>query len=166
MKSLLLSYLLAFFSVGLPAVTYAQTTPKTVVGDVAVNLLELPPWTMRQCPKDFFATYDLEGAKLLKMRDNDCHLWRVKQAHQADIIKAQVLSLQKLQTANQLADDMHKVSTEHIRFLTDRLKEEISLKNEFKYKPNYNWLYISIGAAVALAGVAFGVGVWVAKDNS
>lgn len=161
-----IAYLVAFFIVGAPATLYAQTPPsKTTVTTKtkAENLRVLPPWTMRKCPKDLFATYDLSGAQQLKLRDNDCHLWHIKQIEQAAVIKLKDTALTKLQLANQAADDINQYNTIRLEELTKQVKAEIAEKNEYKYKPNYSWLYISIGAALAAVGVAFGIGVWVEK---
>lgn len=179
----LIAYLIAFFIVGVPAVTYAQPKPTTAApvgtftvgdgtvvgtvkeGDQAKNLLVLPPWTMRKCPKDFFATYDQTGAKQLKLRDNDCHLWNVKQTELTSQVGVQTIVIEKLKQINTSHEEEHKLDEKRIQDLVKQVKTEIEEKNKYKYQPNYNWLWISIGAAVALAGVAFGAGVWLAKKE-
>lgn len=188
---LVIAYLVAFFIVGLPATVYAQPKPKPTTttpatrapkigsfkigdgttigsvktGDQAKNLKVLPPWTMRKCPKSLFATYDAPNAKLLKLRDNDCHLWNTKQVELGRQVVAKDIIIGNLKKANDEHKAEHKLDEKRIQDLVGQVKTEIAEKNKYKYKPNYNWLFISIGAALAVAGVCFGVGVWVAKDN-
>jgi len=177
----LITYLIAFFIVGLPATTYAQpkpvTTPKigeftvgdgTTIGtvkegDTAKNLKVLPPWTMRKCPKNLFATYGQDGAKQLKLKDNDCHLWNTKQLELTKQVGLQKQAIETLKEINANHEAEHKLDEQRIQDLIKQVNKEIEEKNIYKYKPNYNWLWISISAAVALAGISFGVGVWVAN---
>jgi hypothetical protein len=189
---LVIAYLVAFFIVGLPATIYAQpkpqpttpaataTTPKiggftigdgTViggkikVGDTAKNMKVLPPWTMRKCPKDFFATYNKDEAKQLKLKDNDCYLWNVKQTELSKQVVAKDAVIEGLKKVHEEHKAEHKLDEKRIQDLMKQVKDEIAEKNKYKYKPSYNWLYISIGAAVAIAGIAFGTGVWLAKKE-
>jgi hypothetical protein len=141
----------------------AQPVP-VKVGDKAKNLLVIPPWTMKKCPKEFHATYTKDGAKLLRMRDNDCNLWRTQKTEQAKQLHGKDLVITKLKAVNESHETSHKLDQSRIKTLTKQLNENIAEKNKYKYKPNYGWLYITIGAAVALAGLCFGVGVWVAKE--
>lgn len=167
MKSFLIAYLVAFFIVGLPATTYSQPKPAETVkeGDQAQNLKVLPPWTMRKCPQTFYATYDQDGAKLLKMRDNDCHLWDKQREEMGKQVTAQGAVIKTLREVNEEHTAQHKRDEQRIESLTKQVKEEIAEKNKYKYQPNYNWLYISIGAALAIAGICFGAGVWVTKKD-
>lgn len=187
---LVIAYLIAFFIVGLPATVYAQpkptptptattTAPKiggfkigdgttigsVKIGDQAKNLKVLPPWTMRKCPKSLYATYDQTGAKQLKLKDNDCHLWNVKQTELGRQVVAKDVIIGNLKKANEEHKAEHTLDEKRIQALMKQVKDEIAEKNKYKYKPNYGWLYISIGAAVAIAGVCFGVGVWVTKKD-
>lgn len=163
MKHAIIAYLVAFLLVGLPAVTYADPAP-VKVGDKAKNLKVLPPWTMKLCPKLLHAAYGSEDALKLKGLDNDCALWRAKagalDAQVADFKASSTLLRQVVETfkAEQKLDAVRNAA------LTKQLKAEIAEKNKYKYKPSFNWLYISIGAALAAVGIAFGVGVWVAKE--
>lgn len=177
------AYLIAFFLVGLPATMYAQpkpvTTPKvgtftigdgttigTVkVGDKAKNLKVLPPWTMRKCPKNLFATYGKDGAKQLKLKDNDCHLWHTKQQELTKQVVKQGVVIESLKKVNEEHKAEHKLDEKRIQDLIKQNNKNIEEKNKYKYKPTYNWLWISISAAVALAGISFGVGVWVANKE-
>jgi hypothetical protein len=160
MKHCIIAYLIAFFTV-LPA----AANPPAKVGDKAKNLKVLPPWTMKLCPTVLHATYGPEGALKLKGLDNDCALWRAKagvlDAQTADFKAATGLLKKTIETfqAEQKLDQVR------IQDLTKQLKAEIAEKNKYKYKPTYGWLYISIGAALAAVGIAFGVGVWVAKKE-
>lgn len=133
------------------------------VGDKAKNLKIIPPWTMRICPKDFFATYSAEEALELKKKDNDCWLWgerqRVLQLQTEDRAKV----IEKLKLASAAQDQVVKNGQAREAELIKQLKQEITEKNTYKYKPNYGWVYITVGAALAAVGVAFGVGVWVAN---
>jgi hypothetical protein len=133
------------------------------VGDVAQNLKVLPPWTMRQCQKTFFATYDQEGAKKLKLLDNDCHFWNVKQSAQTKIIEGKDSQIKLLLKTIVSHEAEHALDEKRQAELVKQLKKEIEEKNKYKYQPNFNWLYIAIGAAVAIAGVSFGAGVWLTK---
>lgn len=163
MKHCVIAYLVAFLTVGWPAVGHGD--PPVKVGDQAKNLKVLPPWTMKLCPTALHATYGLEGAKKLKLADNDCALWRTKagllDAQTADYRAATGLLKKTIETFKAEA----KLDAARNAALTAQLKAEIAEKNKYKYQPNYGWLYISIGAALAVAGIAFGVGVWVAKKE-
>jgi hypothetical protein len=156
MKHCLIVYLVAFFTVGSAAAK---------VGDKAKNLKVLPPWTMKLCPTKLHATYDAPGALRLKELDADCALWKIK----AQALQGQMLDFKA--TTGLLRRTIENFETEQaadaqrIEALTKQVKTEIAEKNKYKYRPNYSWLYISIGAAVAIAGVAFGTGVWLAKKN-
>lgn len=162
---LLVAYLIIVFILG-PTVVYAQPkSAEVTTGDTAKSMLVLPPWTMRKCPTEFFATYDKDGAKLLKLKDNDCHLWNTQQVELTKQVTTKNSTITTLKAVNEEHEKEHKLDDQRIQDLVKQVKEEIAQKNEYKYKPNYNWLYISIGAAVAIAGIAFGAGVWVAKDN-
>lgn len=168
---LVIAYLVAFFIVGLPTTAHAQpkrddTANGSVrVGDSAKNLKVLPPWTMRKCPKNFFATYDVPGAKQLKLKDNDCHLWNTQQVELGKQVVAKSAIITTLKAVNEEHKVEHKLDEQRIQDLVGQVKTEIAEKNKYKYRPNYSWLYISVGAALAVAGVCFGVGVWVTKDN-
>lgn len=160
MKSCIIAYLIAFFTV-LPA----AANPPVKVGDTAKNLKVLPPWTMKLCPTELHATYDAPGALQLKSLDNDCALWRT----QANILDAQILDFKVaaglLKQAIETYKTEQQLDQERIHALTKQLKVEIAEKNKYKYQPRYGWLYISIGAALAVTGIAFGVGVWVTKKE-
>ena len=164
MKHAIIAYLVAFFLVGLPAVTYADPLPAKV-GDKAKNLKVLPPWTMKLCPTELHATYDAQGALQLKGLDNDCGLWRAK----AGVLDAQAADFKASSTLMRAAVETFKkeqaLDAARIQVLTKQLKDEIAEKNKYKYQPSYGWLYISIGAALAAVGIAFGVGVWVTKKD-
>jgi len=133
------------------------------VGDVAKNLKVLPPWTMRKCPKDFFATYDLPGAKALKLKDNDCELWRVRQIELTAKSAAQDAAIQTLKAVVAQDEAIRQANEKRIAELVTQVKTEIAEKNKYKYQPKHSWIYISIGAAVAAVGIAFGVGVLATK---
>lgn len=153
--------LLALPALVLPSVALAE--PK--VGDQAQNVKVIPPWTMRTCPKEFYATYDTDGALQLKKTDNDCWLWKQKQELLTTQSTAQAKKILLLEQKDRLHEERNKNSEQRISELLKQLNKEIEEKNTYKYKPNYGWLYISIGAALAVAGVCFGVGVWVAKKD-
>lgn len=153
--------LTACLIVSLTYVPWVWAAPK--VGDKAKNLKVLPVWTMRTCPKEFFATYGLTEAKQLKLLDNDCALWKVSHEafakSRADFARIQIAYKQITQSyEKERALDQARLTE-----LIQQLKKEIEEKNTYKYKPNHGWLYISVGAALAVTGLAFGVGVWVAK---
>jgi hypothetical protein len=177
---LIIPYLIAFFIVGPvttldargepqnPGTTKSQKqppAPETKSGDKAKNLKVLPPWTMRLCPKDLYATYDITGAKELKKTDSACALWQTK----SKLLEAQTTDfktvVKDLKAVVETHKEERKLDQQRIQDLIKQVNKEIEEKNTYKYKPNYNWLFISIGAALAVAGVCFGVGVWVAKDN-
>jgi hypothetical protein len=92
-------------------------------------------------------------------------LWQTK----SKLLEAQTTDFKSVVRDLKAVIDTHKeerkLDQQRIQDLIKQVNKEIEEKNTYKYKPNYNWLYISIGAAVALAGVCFGVGVWVAKGN-
>jgi hypothetical protein len=176
---ILTAYLVAFFTVGAPTTLYAKPkseklgitkSAKTVsgsetkVGDKSKNLKILPPWTMRKCPKNFFATYGMDGAKQLKKKDSACALWHTK----AGLLEAQVTDqtsiIKSLKAVNSTHEAEHKLAEKRIQDLVKQVKTEIEEKNKYKYKPNFGWVYLSVGAALAAVGIAFGVGVWVAKE--
>jgi len=183
----LIAYLVAFFIIGPVTIANARgvpeksgitksaklpPAPKTQpsakppkVGDKAKNLSVLPPWTMRKCPKLFFATFDKLGAKELKKADSACHLGQTS----AKLLKAQVTDqtsvIKSLKGINATYQTEHKLDEKRIQDLMKQVKAEIEEKNKHKYKVNYGWLYISVGAALAAVGIAFGVGVWVSKEN-
>lgn len=155
----LITYFIVFFIL-CPCIPYAD---EVSVGDQAKNLSVLPPWTMRLCPTTFYATYNIDEAKKLKETDAACLLWRTKTA---------LLETQSIHYIA-LVDDLYgiidtykeeqKEDIQHIKTLTEQLNKEIAEKNKYKYQPNYNGLYIAIGAAIALVGISFGVGVMIAK---
>lgn len=167
-------YLIVFLILS-PCFSYAEApkalpfpnTPvslDTAEGDQALNLKIIPPWTMLKCPKEFYATYTLEGAKELKKTDAACFLWQTR----STLLETQTATYTKV------IEDLKKVvgtyeaerieDEAHIKNLINELNIEIAEKNTYKYQPNYGWLYISIGAALAVAGIAFGVGVWIEKN--
>lgn len=154
--------LVVSLALGVPALSLAQSKP-TVAGDTAQNLQVLPPWTMRLCPTALYATYGPLEAALLKTRDADCALWRT----QASTLAKQFATCQAAAelTKKLLAtyEAEQKLDKERNQALTEQLKKEIAEKNTYKYKPNYGWLYIAVGAALAVTGLAFGVGVWLGK---
>ena len=121
----------------------------------------LPPWTMRTCPTEFYATYDSAGALELKKRDNDCALWRDvvpllrKQVEDYATMTTKTAQVVELYRQSQIAD------TKRITDLVTQLKDEIAEKNKYKYAPSYAWRWGVIGGGVALVatGVAIGVGV-------
>jgi len=174
----LFAYLLAFCAVGAPATLYAKpksenssitktakttSTVETKVGDKSKNLKILPSWTMRKCPTDFFATYDMAGAKDLKNKDSACALWRTKMRLLEAQVTAQVAVIKSLKEIDGIHNAEHALMETRIQDLITQVKAEIKEKNEYKYQPTYGWLYVSIGAALAVTGLAFGVGVWVAR---
>jgi len=157
-----LNTLLALVLVTLPMVGYAE--PVTV-GDQAKNLKVLPPWTMRYCVAELYATYDAMGALELKKKDNDCALWR----DAAPLLNQQVEDYKKLtEKNNQIVESYRKVQElDQVRIanLVTQLKQEIAEKNQYKYKPTYGWLWGVIGGGVGLVatGLAIGFGVAYAK---
>lgn len=187
---LVIVYLIAFFIVGLPATIYSQprpatptpTTPTgtptigsftigdgTVIGDVKVgdkakNLKVLVPWTMRKCPKDFAATYTLQEGVKLKKIDNDCWLWQTTNKTLKAKTAEQATAIKDLEVVRETQKKEIELEKERNAALTKQLNKEIEEKNKHKYKPNYGWLYIAIGAAVAAVGVAFGIGAWATKE--
>lgn len=188
---LLITYLVAFFIVGpltfVSKTTNARDVPSKLgttktqkqpsasktkssaqppqVGDKAKNLKVLPPWTMRKCPLSFFATYAMAGAKELKKTDSACALWQTK----AQLLEAQTTDFKSvvhdLKTIIVTHKDERKLDQQRIQDLTKQVNTEIAEKNKYKYKPDYKWLWVAVGSAVALAGVCFGVGVWVSKEK-
>jgi hypothetical protein len=120
---------------------------------------------MKLCPTTLHATYGLQEALQLKGLDNDCTLWRAKagalDAQTADYKATTDLFKKTIETFKAEA----KLDAARNVALTKQLKTEIAEKNRHKYKPNYGWLYISLGAAFAAVGIAFGVGVWVVKGR-
>jgi uncharacterized coiled-coil protein SlyX len=132
-------------------------------GDVAKNLKVLPPWTMRKCPKDFFATYDLPGAKELKLKDNACELWRVRQIELGAKTAAQDAAIQTFKAVVAQDEAIQAANEKRIAELVKQVKDEIAEKNKYKYQPNRTWLYVAVGSAVAVAGLSFGIGVLAAK---
>lgn len=133
------------------------------VGDKAKNLKVIPPWTMRVCPKEFYATYGTEEALELKKKDNDCWLWNEQQRVLRQQTEDQAKVIEKLKLAGAVQDQVVKAGQAREAALNTQLKQEIAEKNTYKYKPNYGWIYITVGAALAAVGIAFGVGVWVAN---
>lgn len=146
-----------------PVAYAAPTSQPAVPGDVAKNLHVLPPWTLRLCDKVMYATYDRQGALLLKGRDNDCSLWKARSdaLEQTEAAHLRFEAMwNKVRASFEKELSLYKVTVKSLR---SRLKKEITEKNKYKYKPSYSWIYLSVGAAVAVIGVAFGVGVWVAR---
>lgn len=141
-------------------VVYAEPA----VGDKAKNLKVIPPWTMRVCPKEFYATYGTEEALELKKKDNDCWLWGERQRVLQEQVTDQGKVIEKLKLAGAAQEQVVKSGQAREAELVKQLKQEVAEKNTYKYKPNYGWIYITVGAALAAVGIAFGVGVWVAKN--
>jgi uncharacterized coiled-coil protein SlyX len=133
------------------------------VGDKAKNLKVLPPWTMRVCPKEFYATYGAEEALELKKKDNDCWLWNERQRVLQEQVTDQGKVIEKLKLAGAAQEQVIKNGQAREAELVKQLKQEVTEKNTYKYKPNYGWIYVTVGAALAAVGIAFGVGVWVAQ---
>lgn len=135
------------------------------VGDKAQNLKVLAPWTMRMCPKDFYATYTSAEALDLKKKDNDCWLWNEQQRVLRLQVEDQTRVIEKLKGANAVYVQSQDLDRKRIDTLMKQLKDEIAEKNTYKYKPTYGWLWGVIGGGVALVatGVAIGIGVAYAK---
>jgi len=148
----------------LPALSQPVPDETAKVGDQASNLRLLPPWTMQKCPRELRATYTAPEALQLKKLDSQCWMWKgyFEQYHLQMTAWAEVkVSFEAIQKSY---EDSQALAANRIVKLTKQLNDTIAEKNKYKYQPTYSWLYISIGAAVALVGLSFGVGVWVAKD--
>ena len=135
------------------------------VGDKAQNVKVIPPWTMRMCPKEFYATYTPAEALDLKKKDNDCWLWSEQQRVLRLQVEDQTRVIEKLKGANAVYEQSRILDQKRIDALMKQLKDEIAEKNTYKYKPTYGWLWGVIGGGVALVatGVAIGIGVAYAK---
>lgn len=123
----------------------------------------LPKWTMRQCPKEQYATYDFESAKTLKMRDSDCWYWSTQVSKLKKQTEDWSTANGKLKEQAVIDAELHRLADKRIQDLLKQVKDEVAEKNKYKYKSDYKWVWITVGAAVAAVGVAFGAGVWVAK---
>lgn len=163
MLRILYTYMLLMFVLYTNIAIAQPTTQPVKEGDQAKNFAILPPWTMRLCPKDFYATYDLNSAKLLKQADASCAFTQLKLQHLETQTTAFKTVVQDLKSVVELQKQTQLLDQKRMLDLTKQLKTEIAEKNEYKYKPNYNWIWISVGAAVALTGLAFGAGVWIAR---
>jgi hypothetical protein len=156
------SYCILFFSFIFSSFIFAEPVK---INDTAENLKILPPWTMRICPTDFYATYDLEGAKQLKKIDSACALAQM----QTTFYKAQITDLKSVVTDFKAVLELQKqerlLDQGRIDDLMTQLKKEIEEKNTYKYKPTYNWIWAVIGggAALVVTGMAVGFGVAYAK---
>lgn len=137
----------------------AVPVPAVKPGDKAKNLKVLPAWTMQRCPTALKATYGPQEALQLKRADNDCALWQA----QAALLEPQTKALETLRGIVATYKTERQLDQERIQALMKQLKTEIAEKNKHKYKPSYGWLYVAVGAAVAVVGVSFGVGVIVAR---
>ena len=156
-----------------PSVVWAnptsQPTTTTVTdGSTAQKLRLLPPWTMRFCridkTQDLRATYDKNGAVKLRLLDEQCAHWQITLPEQKKQIDDLKLANAKLLDAMKLGDNALKLSQERNDVLMKQVLKEIEEKNKYKYKPDHKWIYITIAGAVALAGIAFGAGVWISKS--
>jgi hypothetical protein len=129
-------------------------------GAQAENMQVLPPWVMAECgpTKELKATYDFNGAKALKEKDNQCNLWR-NQLHE---LTAQVESYKRTTMAYQAIIDSFEqtrlADRNHAADLTAQLNQEISEKNKYKYQTNYGWVYGAVGAVIGVVGIAYGLG--------
>lgn len=142
---------------------YAQDD-SILVGDKAKNLQIILPWTMRKCPSDFFATYDINEAKALKKIDSTCGLWQAKIKIFENQIVNYEFTVHDFKRVIETYTQELKLDNERIKELMTQLNKEIEEKNTYKYKPNYGWIYVSVGAALVAVGLSFGVGVWLAKN--
>lgn len=152
----------------LSTVCHAQPTERPVILDVtdgeqAKKMQVIPAWTMRKCPKEFYATYNLEEAKELKMRDNDCQFWKTSRKAFSNLYNEQKKLINSLDKRIEIFEVQQNLSKKRIDELLKQLHKEIEAKNEFKYKPDYKWIYIAVGAAVAAIGISFGVGAAVMR---
>lgn len=158
---LLVIYFSVFFTL-YPYILYANEI-SIEVGDRAKNLRVIPPWTMRLCPNNFYATYNIEEAKKLKETDALCLLWKTK----ISLLEAQIVNFTtQVNNLHGIIDTYKEEQTQdnqRIQALLKQLSEEITEKNKYKYQQNYSGLYLAGGAALALIGIALGVGVVIAK---
>ncbi|MGD9209735.1 MAG: hypothetical protein PVI90_03115 [Desulfobacteraceae bacterium] len=153
----LITYFVVFFILWSPIV-YANES-----NDVAKNLKIIPPWTLRLCPNDTYATYDIDGAKKLKETDAYCVLLQTKTTLLEAKKEGYTSTIKNLRNIIDTYKEEQAFNQQRIKELFDRCNKEIAEKNKYKYKTNYSGLYIAIGAALALVGISFGVGVFIAK---
>ena len=154
----LITYFTAFFILWSPY-TYANDSSN----NIAKNLKIIPPWTLRLCPNDTYATYDLDGAKKLKETDAYCVLLQTKTTLLEAQKESYTSTIKNLHSIIDTYKEEQVLDQQRIKELFDQCNKEIAEKNKYKYKTNYSALYIAIGAALALVGISFGVGVFVAK---
>lgn len=140
------------------------TAVEPPVGSKAAELLVLPPWTFKRCPKALHGTYTAPELKLLRLRDNDCALWRTKAGAYDLSVTRSKKALDLLEKTIASFEKERAFTIKELDRLNAELKKTVADRNKYKYKPNNSWLFITIGAALAAVGVAFGVGVWLAKD--
>lgn len=135
-------------------------------GDVAKNLQMVPPWTLYLCSVEkqqvLRATYDREEAKALRLLDAVCQMRTQEVASLRSQLRVYEKLSQNLFSVRDLGDQELRLCDARNQTLFTQLKKEIALKNKYKYRPTYHWLYLAVGGAVALTGIAFGVGVWIA----
>ncbi len=167
---ILITYLIAFFIVGVPTTLHARPqTPKSDITktaktvsvletkpkDKAKNLKLVPPWTMKLCPTDLHAAYDKAGAIKLRALDNDCWRWK----GYFDAYFTMKKSYEGMATNLRKIIESHERSRTLDRFrittLMSQLKKEIEEKNKYKYQPTWGWLW-AVAGGVALA-VATGI---------
>jgi len=127
------------------------------------NLMVIPPWTMRSCPKEVFATYDLEGAKGLRLVDNQCTLWRDSREILLQQVSSYTQAVSKLKEIVVLDGKERAADAARIQALMEQLKKEIKEKNEYKYKPSYAWMGWAIGGGVGLVATSIAFGLYLSK---
>jgi hypothetical protein len=167
---ILITYLIAFFIVGVPTTLHARppsqksgitktgktgSVPKTKPDSKAKNLKILPPWTMRLCPTDLHATYDKKGAIELRTLDNDCWRWKGYFNSYFTMKKSYEGVTSNLRKVIESHERSRTLDRFRIEALMSQLKKEIEEKNKYKYKPTWGWLW-AVAGGVALA-VATGI---------
>lgn len=130
--------------------------------DESKNMWSLPNWTMRKCPKDLYATYDLEGAK--KLKKADLLFGHCKETKR--LLGNALFGLEDTSRilGKQIAIQQEKLALaeKRIDVLTEQLKREIAEKNKYKYaKEDSSWIYYAAATFVAVLSIGFGVGTYI-----
>jgi len=156
MKALVLYLVMSML---LTPVVWAQTKP----GDQAKNLKLVPPWTMKLCPTELHATYGKDGAIKLRALDNDCVRWK-GYAEAYPLLKKNYDTVwNTLEKIIQSHEKSRQLDQKRITDLVSQLKKEIEEKNEHKYKPSWNWLWVTVGGGLALLATGLVIGTYATK---
>lgn len=137
----------------------AQSAPATQPAQLHV----VPLWTMRVCGPGYYATYDLEGARLLRLLDVNCTFWKTTNT----LLEKKVIGYEAIFAAQARVIETDKADRElankRIDDLLKQLKQEIKEKNDYKYKPSYAWVGWVVAGGLALAATGVVVGMVAAK---